>query len=106
MAKPTPPRSTGPTPAATPGRTIPTPDGATQAQSGPARPEARATAPMRAVSSAATLGGIDPLMELKPGSEDIRRRAYERFLARQASGLPGSPDDDWFQAERDLNARS
>lgn len=72
-----------------------------------AAPAARADGSAGAVAAlaAGTGSGIDPLMELKPGSEDIRRRAYERFLARQAQGLPGGPDDDWLAAERELNGR-
>jgi len=36
-----------------------------------------------------------------PSEEEIRQRAYEIFLAR--GGRPGSPDQDWLQAERELN---
>jgi hypothetical protein len=35
-----------------------------------------------------------------PSHEQIARRAYEIFLAR--SGTPGNPEQDWFQAEREL----
>ncbi|QSQ19368.1 DUF2934 domain-containing protein [Pyxidicoccus parkwayensis] len=35
-----------------------------------------------------------------PTHEQIARRAYEIFLARR--GSPGNPEQDWFQAEREL----
>jgi hypothetical protein len=34
--------------------------------------------------------------------EEIRRRAYEIYLARD--GQPGGELDDWLQAERELDA--
>lgn len=36
----------------------------------------------------------------RPTHEQIARRAYEIFLAR--GGQPGSPEQDWYQAEREL----
>ncbi len=35
-----------------------------------------------------------------PTHEQLARRAYEIFLAR--GGTPGNPEQDWFQAEREL----
>jgi Protein of unknown function (DUF2934) len=35
-----------------------------------------------------------------PSQEQIARRAYEIFLAR--GGKQGDPEQDWFQAEREL----
>jgi hypothetical protein len=35
-----------------------------------------------------------------PSHEQLARRAYEIFLAR--GGTPGNPEQDWFQAEREL----
>jgi hypothetical protein len=35
-----------------------------------------------------------------PTHEQIARRAYEIFCAR--GGTHGNPQDDWFQAEREL----
>jgi hypothetical protein len=35
-----------------------------------------------------------------PSHEQIARRAYEIFLARD--GQQGNPEQDWFQAEREL----
>lgn len=37
---------------------------------------------------------------LGPTDDQIRRRAYERFLER--GGAPGSELDDWLEAEREL----
>jgi hypothetical protein len=38
-----------------------------------------------------------------PSHEEIARRAHEIFLAR--GGNPGSEEDDWLQAERELRER-
>jgi Protein of unknown function (DUF2934) len=35
-----------------------------------------------------------------PNEDDIRRRAYQRYLER--GGAPGSDFDDWLEAEREL----
>lgn len=40
----------------------------------------------------------------EPTEEQIRRRAYELFLARGAQ--PGSAEADWRQAEQELRARA
>ena len=37
---------------------------------------------------------------LAPSREDIERRAYEIYLRR--AGAPGQPEEDWYQAEREL----
>jgi len=36
----------------------------------------------------------------EPGEEEIRRRAYEIYLAR--GGAPGHEIEDWLQAESEL----
>jgi hypothetical protein len=41
---------------------------------------------------------------LTPSDEEIRRRAYEIFLAR--NGGPGDALDDWIRAERELRAET
>lgn len=41
-----------------------------------------------------------PVVELK--SDDIALRAYFLSEARQKAGLPGSPEADWVEAERQL----
>lgn len=38
----------------------------------------------------------------EPTYEAIQARAYQLFLAR--GNQPGTPSDDWFQAERELKA--
>lgn len=38
-----------------------------------------------------------------PNREDIERRAYELYLARGGAG--GDAAEDWFQAEREIQAR-
>ena len=38
-----------------------------------------------------------------PTEEQIRRRAYEIYIARGGSG--GNPDSDWRQAEQELRGR-
>ncbi len=38
-----------------------------------------------------------------PIEEQIRRRAYEIYLARGA--VPGDPMKDWLQAERELKGK-
>ena len=40
---------------------------------------------------------------VEPSHDDIRRRAYERYLER--GGGPGSEVDDWLQAEQELRRR-
>ena len=39
-----------------------------------------------------------------PLDEQIRLRAYERYLQRQ--GRPGSPEGDWMEAEREVRSSS
>jgi len=38
--------------------------------------------------------------------EDIRKRAYELFLARLQSGAPGDEQQDWYEAERQLKMQA
>jgi len=38
--------------------------------------------------------------------EDIRKRAYELFLARLQSGAPGDEQQDWYEAERQLKVQA
>ena len=60
----------------------------------PAKPKARRP---RAAKPAAP----PPLPE--PTVDDIRRRAYERYLER--GGRHGHPFDDWVEAEKELRGR-
>jgi len=36
--------------------------------------------------------------------EDIRKRAEKIFNNRIAKGIPGSPESDWLQAEKELKS--
>jgi hypothetical protein len=38
-----------------------------------------------------------------PSEDDIRLRAYHRYLER--GGVPGMAFDDWLEAERELKLR-
>lgn len=56
-----------------------------------------------AASSAPSFGGstMSATSARKPTADEIRRRAYELYLARR--GVGGSPEQDWLQAERELS---
>ncbi|MGE3109637.1 MAG: hypothetical protein AB7G11_14635 [Phycisphaerales bacterium] len=41
--------------------------------------------------------------EPKCSADDVRRRAYEIYLTRQATGRLGSPESDWCEAEKELS---
>lgn len=43
--------------------------------------------------------------EVKPSSDQIRRRAYEIYLRRLATGAHGTAESDWLEAERELVRR-
>jgi len=43
-----------------------------------------------------------PVAARQPSDEEIRARAYERYLER--GGEPGGDFDDWLEAEKDLKA--
>jgi Protein of unknown function (DUF2934) len=60
---------------------------------------AAAAAELIDVAPAESLGR--PVVE--PTLDDIRRRAYERYLER--GGKHGQHFDDWLEAERELRAR-
>ena len=42
---------------------------------------------------------------VSPDADAIRRRAWEIYNDRVQQGRPGSPQDDWLQAERELHSR-
>lgn len=60
-------------------------------------PQAPASAPARPTNPLS----VAPAPRNSPTHEQIARRAYEIFLAR--GGTPGNPEQDWFQAERELS---
>ncbi len=44
--------------------------------------------------------------EVKPSSDQIRRRAYEIYARRLATGAHGTAESDWLEAERELARRA
>lgn len=112
-------------PPRTPEQNPPTPDSQTP-DSQPARPKARRSVrrPARPASSSdaapeaardAAPAAVNALtepppdtresvsMSSEPSEEDIRLRAYHRYLER--GGSPGMDFDDWLQAERELTGK-
>lgn len=51
-------------------------------------------------AKAATASNTAAPARTGPTHEQIARRAYEIFMARD--GQPGDPEQDWMQAEREL----
>jgi Protein of unknown function (DUF2934) len=65
--------------------------------------------PRRSTSTAGAppsdaLGVQDGVLGSEPTDDDIRRRAYERYLER--GGEHGMDFEDWLAAERDLRSRT
>jgi len=50
------------------------------------------------------IGGQVGVLGSEPTEDDIRRRAYERYLER--GGEHGLDFEDWLAAERDLRSRT
>ena len=48
-------------------------------------------------------GLVEPGSTKGPTAEQIRRRAYDIYVAR--GGVPGDPVADWLQAERELRGK-
>jgi hypothetical protein len=46
----------------------------------------------------------EPIVAAEPTEDDIRRRAYQRYLER--GGSHGQDFEDWLHAERELKARN
>jgi hypothetical protein len=69
----------------------------------PAQPKPRRTRTTAAPApaTAAEQAPMGPTVE--PTEEDIRRRAYERYLAR--GGNHGLHFDDWVEAEKELKTK-
>jgi hypothetical protein len=61
------------------------------------------TARKRATSRKPNGAGHAPVATSgSPSAEEIRVRAYHRYLER--GGVPGGDFDDWLEAEKDLKA--
>ena len=76
---------------------------AAQPQTRPKTTRRKATAPETGVESSeldATIGSNGSLHLDAPNEEDIRVRAYHRYLERGAGH--GADFDDWVEAEKDL----
>jgi hypothetical protein len=76
-------------------------DPAAPAQPKPRR--ARATAAAEPPATAADSASA-PAAAAEPSMDDIRRRAYERYLAR--GGKHGQHFDDWVEAEKELRSKN
>ena len=59
----------------------------------------RASADASEIASTST----DPALSPEPTVDDIRRRAYERYLER--GGNHGRHFDDWLEAEKELRSK-
>ena len=54
----------------------------------------------RSEAHGSTTTAAQPEPRLEPSEEDIRRRAYQRYLER--GGGHGMEFEDWLEAEREL----
>jgi hypothetical protein len=61
------------------------------------------TSMQEAAAEAADMGNAPEQTEATPTEDDIRTRAYHRFLER--GGGHGQHFDDWIEAERELKNR-
>jgi len=69
----------------------------------PAKPSARARAPKTAANKKVAAGSPETTslsMASEPSEEDIRLRAYHRYLER--GGGHGMDFEDWLEAKREL----
>ena len=66
----------------------------------PAPPKPKRVRATKAADSAADKAGSLPAW---PSVDDIRRRAYERYLER--GGNHGQHFDDWLEAEKELRSK-
>ncbi|PYQ82006.1 MAG: hypothetical protein DMG01_02295 [Acidobacteria bacterium] len=64
---------------------------------------ATSTSVQEAAAEAADMGNAPEQTEGAPSENDIRTRAYHRFLER--GGGHGQHFDDWIEAERELKSR-
>lgn len=64
--------------------------------------EKRAKAPIRKTSGSRARGSRQTVAAPAPTHEEIAIRAYFISQRREQAGLPGSPVQDWLDAEREL----
>jgi hypothetical protein len=70
----------------------------------PARPRARRASSAQAPASSPTDSIVrSNSIGSSPSEEEIRMRAYERYLAR--GGAHGMDFEDWLEAERELKTK-
>ena len=77
------------------------------AEASPLKPRARAKAPKKGADNAvgsATSDRTSVSMGSEPSEEDIRVRAYQRYLER--GGGHGMDFEDWLEAKRELRELS
>lgn len=67
--------------------------------------QARSGAGVPGFNAPETTRKASVLREVKPTEEQVRRRAYELYLARASRGESGCEADDWAAAERELSSR-
>jgi len=46
----------------------------------------------------------EPRGKSRAKQDSIEERAYQIYNRRIQQGLPGEPDDDWYQAEKELKS--
>jgi Protein of unknown function (DUF2934) len=70
----------------------------------PRAPKQRRSTPAVGAPPSDAIGVQTGVLGSEPTEDDIRRRAYERYLDRGAEH--GLDFEDWLAAERDLRSRS
>lgn len=78
-------------------------DPAAPAASAEAKPKRVRRAPIAQSSASADESSADDRRSAEPTADDIRRRAYERYLER--GGDHGQHFDDWLEAEKELRKK-
>ena len=72
----------------------------TRAKSSTAKPRKATASDETVVSVAVQATEMSVLLQREPTDEQVRERAYHRYLERR--GAHGSEYDDWLEARRDL----
>lgn len=68
-------------------------------------PTSAQAAAAKPVKKPTSIPAMDIQREVKPPTDEVRRRAYEIYLQRTQRGEPGSPESDWGRAELELRQR-